>query len=368
MKSNIVFFTLTGEYPDSQGGPAIHLYLLRSRLNALGVSSHLFDFNNRQKSNLVTNMLIAMKNVITSNLIVFNSPPAGVLTFFSVLAKVFRKKSLFICHGGIFFEADGLINGLTRSSVLFQLKTGIVKYTVFPSRSLASFAEKYNLRSQKFVIHNSVDIYEINSAPSRKIVTRNNLLFVGRLARIKGIRELIISFSQLVDVSCNLYIVGSNESLKQYEFESLKNLPGVHYCDGLAHEEVISLMKSIDIVVVPSLMETFSLVTIEAMACGKPVIATNVGAIPEIIKNGYNGILIPSKDAKALSQAILFLINNPLEAERLGKNARGTIQRFFTLDVMIQKYLSIFNGDCSQPNNPLRFEEKKSLLGSKEKR
>jgi glycosyltransferase involved in cell wall biosynthesis len=342
MKSKVTFLTATGVYPQSLGGPAIHLYYLHSKLSQLGLASEVFNFGNLKNiKRAFCRFYTAVRYLKTSNVVVFNSPPAGLLLLMSCLSKILGKKIIYILHGGIFFEVNGLLGKSIQIATLFQLRNGLIDYAVVPSRWLANFIHIYKFKSRVIVIPNGVDLQEIDSLNREKIETKKNILFVGRLAKIKGIAELVHAFSLLRDAGYNLYMVGPNEDLDQNQMDRIRNVPGVHLCGKMNHEKVLSLMKGADIVVVPSLMENFPLVVLEAMACGKPIVATNVGGIPEMIEDHCNGILIPPKDANALARAIFFLMENPDQAKRLGQAARRTIEAYFTSDVMAQDYLKI---------------------------
>ena len=348
MKSKVTFLTATGVYPQSLGGPAVHLYYLQSKLKLVGVTSEVFDFSKFKNFKVFCRFFAISRHLKTSNVLIFNSPPTGLLFLIFCLGKMLRKKTVYICHGGVFFEVKGLMGKAVRAILLFQLRNGIIDCTVFPSNWLAKFVNQYKIKSKVTVIHNSIDVQEIDSHPPEKMATKNNILFVGRLAKIKGIAELVDAFSLLKDSGCNLYIIGPNEDLSQNQIDKIQNVLGVHLCGKMKHETILSLMKGADIVVVPSLMENFSLVVLEAMACGKPVVATNVGGIPEIIESNYNGILIPPKDSDALAKAISFLIRNPTQARRLGEAAERTIKEHFTSDIMIQKYSKVIDNNCFQ--------------------
>jgi len=78
----------------------------------------------------------------------------------------------------------------------------------------------------------------------------------------------------------------------------------------------------------PSLTETTSLSTLEAMACGLPVIVSNVGCLREYIKEKYNGLLFPKNNSYVLYEKLKFLIENPSLREEIGKNARKTTENF----------------------------------------
>ena len=96
-------------------------------------------------------------------------------------------------------------------------------------------------------------------------------------------------------------------------------------------------MREIDISVLPSLSESFSNTLLESMANGVPVVATNVGGNPEIVTDGVNGILVPSKDPAALSRAIAQLLDCPELARRLGEAARAKVVKDFSVDSLLRR-------------------------------
>ncbi|MBI5408623.1 MAG: glycosyltransferase family 4 protein [Nitrospirae bacterium] len=99
----------------------------------------------------------------------------------------------------------------------------------------------------------------------------------------------------------------------------------------LAHRpDVPELMKSMDIYVQPSFWETFGITIAEAMFSGLPVIATDVGGIPEVVVSGETGILVPAEDSKALTNALFKLLENPALAKSMGERGRETAVSRFT--------------------------------------
>lgn len=344
MKPVITFLTATGIYPLSLGGPAVHLGYLYSKMKEIGIASDVFDFSNlRSFKRTLRRFFDATRHLATGNIIIFNSPPIRLLFLMSCLSKMLGKRTIFICHGGIFFEVEGLLNVIDRATLLFQLRTGIIGYTVVPSRWLAKFIDQHKIKSKVLVIPNAVDLKEIDSYPIARLATKSNILFLGRLAKIKGITTLMDAFSLLTNANYgyNLYIIGPKGDLSQNEIDKMKNIPCVYLLGRVSHERKFALIKAVDMVVVPSLWENFPIVVLEAMSCGKPVIATKVGGIPEVIEDGYNGILVPKQDGGALAKAISLLMQNPFEAKKLGEAAYRTVKERFTIDIMRQNYLKI---------------------------
>ena len=93
------------------------------------------------------------------------------------------------------------------------------------------------------------------------------------------------------------------------------------------------------VIVLPSITESesFGMVLIEAMACKKPVIGSNIGGIPCIIDNDVNGLLVPPKDPEALAKAIIKILKNPKLAKKMGENGYKKVKENFTWDKQIEK-------------------------------
>ena len=112
--------------------------------------------------------------------------------------------------------------------------------------------------------------------------------------------------------------------------ESLGLAGAVHFL-GERHD-VPDLLNAMDIFVLPSYSEGLSLALLEAMAAGKPVVATAVGGTPEVVTEGDNGLLIPPRDAGALAGALERLLTDLALAQHLGANARTHVREHFSLD------------------------------------
>lgn len=108
--------------------------------------------------------------------------------------------------------------------------------------------------------------------------------------------------------------------------------------------DIPSLLAGMDICVLPSLSEGLSNALIEYMAAGRPVVATAVGGNVEVIKDGVNGFLVSSKDPAALAIAIMKLLGDPALAERLGREARATVEMDFDVEKQIKKLEALLEG------------------------
>ena len=109
-----------------------------------------------------------------------------------------------------------------------------------------------------------------------------------------------------------------------------------------SRDDARALLGLVDLVVHPSQQEGFSNAILEAMAAGKPVVATDVGGNPEAVVDGVTGLLVPPGDPGGLATAIIRLLGDPASREAFGKAGRARAAELFTLDGMIRKYEGLY--------------------------
>ena len=150
---------------------------------------------------------------------------------------------------------------------------------------------------------------------------RHGAVFTGRLAPEKGVTTLVEAWASL-DV--RLDIVGSGPLLEPLRARA-SDLPTVRFRGQLPHAEVFGVIADAGFLVFPTeWLEPIGLGIIEAMACGRPVVASDIGAVSEIVEDGYNGLLVPPGDVGALRAAVASLQQNHALRGALGRNARRT--------------------------------------------
>jgi len=162
----------------------------------------------------------------------------------------------------------------------------------------------------------------------------------------KGIEYLIKAVPLVLkEVPKTVFIIGGDGSLRSYH-ESLAKELGVSentlFTGYIPQEELPHFYAACDVFVIPSVVEAFGLVTIEAMACGKPVIGTNVGGIPDIIKDGVNGFLVEPKDVSVLAEKITILVNDSNLSKRMGKAGRETAEKKFNSENRVVKIIELY--------------------------
>ena len=123
------------------------------------------------------------------------------------------------------------------------------------------------------------------------------------------------------------------------ESERLKGVK-VHFVGN--QDDVARWYSAADVVAVPSYTESFGLVAVEAMVCAKPLVASNIEGLAEIVEDGVNGLLFPPGNAAELANAILRLIRSPEYSRELGENAKRTVLDRFTLERMIDGWIDCY--------------------------
>ncbi|MFH1710131.1 MAG: glycosyltransferase [bacterium] len=196
------------------------------------------------------------------------------------------------------------------------------------------------IRSNKaLVVHNSVDISDLRHLDPDRIRLEFNIknkiiVFIGSLEERKGIKYLIKAFPLIKGSvpEAKLLIVGKPLPGQKGYRNMLKTLAkdeNILFAGG--RPDVYDIIAAGDILVAPSLSEPFGRVIVEAMACGKPVVATNVGGIPEIIEDGKTGILVPPKDEKSLATAIIKLFASKDLADSMAAAGRKKAELSFNI-------------------------------------
>jgi len=164
---------------------------------------------------------------------------------------------------------------------------------------------------------------------------------------LKGIHILIqatkLVIQQIPDAK--LLIIGRGRYKGQLEkLVSELGLEGkVEFVDHVPQIALRDYLRMCGVLVLPSLSEGWGRVLIEAMACGKPVIGTNVGGIPNLIHDGVNGFLTPPNDPEALAEKIIYVLSHEDEAARMGAEGREFVARTFSTEKYVEGYVSVLD-------------------------
>ncbi len=168
---------------------------------------------------------------------------------------------------------------------------------------------------------------------------------IGAIEKNKGQRYLLEAIAKLKtegigNIVCIVCGTGpEEENLKRFVYE--KGIADIVLFLGY-RDDIPRILKILDIIIITSFHESFSMSTVEAMAMEVPVIATNVGGIPEVVDNGKTGILVPPGNVDALCKAMKYLIQNPEIGINMGKKGRQRVLERFTIEENVRKTEQIF--------------------------
>lgn len=261
-------------------------------------------------------------------------------------------KIVFTVHGWAFNEQRNIA---VRSAIwLISAVTSLLANDVIVlSRSeeaQASFMP-FARRKTRLIRNGITETEMLPRGEARELIAKNRCetlprLWIGTIAELnrnKGIEYLIKAFAGLKSPA-TLCIIGNGE-----EKEELKALAEkLQIADSTIFagfkEDAAKYLKAFDIFVLPSLKEGLSYSLLEAGTAGLPAVATSVGGIPEVISDMETGILVKPKDAKEISNALFFFMQNPEKCVELGGKLKRRISEEFSLSKMIGRTIAIYEG------------------------
>lgn len=209
-------------------------------------------------------------------------------------------------------------------------------------------------KNKVIVIHNGIDINKFNGNLYDREKARGSLSIgvadvvvgvVGRLSPEKGL-ECFLEAAAKVSRKCTeskFIIVGDGPCKTILEEKAREwGISDKVIFTGFSGD-VPQLLSAMDVFVSSSLFEPFGIAILEAMSMSKPVVATNVGGIPEMIISDVTGILVPPNDAEALYTAIIQLLNDPDKRNMFGQNGRKRIEEYFATQVLVNKLVKLYD-------------------------
>jgi len=253
---------------------------------------------------------------------------------------------------------------ISRSSHLFRNGKIIRKFNFF-DRIYLSFMRKITsnisavISPSKYLMNyhlnhgffKSCNRYVVpNGIPLKEYVAKRGIgkefIFLGQIVEHKGPQIAVKAFKNLRDADAKLHIVGKGPYLDKLR-EIAGNDQRIIFYGFVPENELEKFFKKCSYIIVPSLWnEIFGLVIIEGLTKGLPVIASNVGAIPELVTNGFNGFLFEPGDADSLYHIIKELVNDENILSKLSIEAINSSRRF-SLETQVENTLDIFHKTAS---------------------
>jgi phosphatidylinositol alpha-mannosyltransferase len=237
------------------------------------------------------------------------------------------------------------------------------------SEPAKAYASKY-VSGEFTIIPNGVDLRRFH--PGVKPMPgyddgKINILFVGRLEKRKGANYLLNAYARLKKEypDIRLIIVGPGVNLRRrYEFKvRLSRLKDVVFTGGVPYEELPRYYQTADIFCAPATgKESFGIVLLEAMALGKPIVATSNAGYASVVADGEQGLLVPPKNIKALAEALKRLIEDGSLRGKLGANGLETVQSY-DWPLVAQRILDYYEQAARSRDVPQNTTEKQITAG-----
>jgi len=207
------------------------------------------------------------------------------------------------------------------------------------------------------IIPNGIDLSEYAELPPKGVFKKKFnipedkkiILYLGRIHITKGIDFLVRAYAYLINEmhfkDAVLVIAGPDDGYLK-EVRELTDRLGVSkrvlFTGPLYGRDKLEAYVDSEFYVLPSRYETFPMTILEAYACGKPVIASNIGGLRELVDDGKTGLLIDVGDVDQLARAIFSLLNNEVEIKEMGSMGRQYVKSNFSIEKVVEKLEKVY--------------------------
>lgn len=236
---------------------------------------------------------------------------------------------------------------LKRVNQLFAVspseKEAFTKLVSIPSEKITVVPNGVNLKEI-----DRIGLSEVNRLRDRLNPDKKTILFVGRITPVKGVDILIDAVSKIGDIDLQLLIIGPVEDRRYFQLLQQqikdKGLEEVVKFRPASRPEALAAFYICDVFVLPTRGEVFGIVLAEAMAYKKPVIGTNIGGLPDLIKDGQNGLLFELENSSDLASKIVYLLTHTEEASKIGRRAREVVESEYSWETNVVRVEEIYMG------------------------
>ena len=353
-------------YPPDPGGPATYARLLETGLPARGMEVALVKFSDVRKYPKLVRHAAYFWHVFRTTRrgdIVLALDPVSVGLPALVAARLRRATFVVKIVGDYAWEQGVQRFGITDTldhfvrreqipsqvSFLCRIQEHVAKSAravIVPSEYLKGIVSVWGVRPERIeVVYNAIELEEGGKVPAGQLeLPKPVIATVGRLVPWKRVGGIIDAVASLpIGMGASLVVVGDGPNRGMLEAQAKQQLESRGLFTGaIGHIDTLAAIRAADIFVLNSTYEGLSHVLIEALMLGKPIIATSVGGNDELITNEENGLLIPAKDTRALTEVLERLLSDTKLREQLGKNALSARERF-SVERMLAHTVSILD-------------------------
>jgi len=264
-----------------------------------------------------------------------------------IITKLLRKKGILLFSGSLiqtsFARNDNFGKILQiMSKINCFLANNIILYSkrLISEWGLELYKDKMLISHRHFIDFNKFKMtIEYNKR-------EKNIAYIGRFEHEKGIMNLISALPMLLEEiqGLKIYLIGKGSLEKEIDtFLIQKGITDrVEIIDWIDHDNLPIFLNKCKLIILPSYTEGLPNIMLESMACGTPLIASSIGAIPDIIKDNENGFLLINNDPKTIKKEINYALNNNLLND-ISKESIRTIKRDFTFNKTLARFKKVLN-------------------------
>lgn len=220
------------------------------------------------------------------------------------------------------------------------------KIIIFNQAQADAFCSKYHIKKEN-LFFNRLSIYDVNRVlVDKKIeVRKNEILFFGNVGKYKGIEYLCEAMKLIHDKMPDAHLTVAGGGKYYFDKSEYEALPYITFVNRfIPKEEMVEMYSRAMVVVCPYIEATQSGVIMSAYAFNKPVVATRVGGLPEMVEDGVTGRLVPPRDPSALADVIFSMLSNNEEYERMTKEIEDVYRNGDkSWCAIAEKYIEIIN-------------------------
>jgi glycosyltransferase involved in cell wall biosynthesis len=269
-----------------------------------------------------------------------------------VFAAKLKRVKIILYAGGSASKNMKCNGGLIRRYILFaifrileNLSFAFSDEIIIESKSSLEFEGLKRYRDKVVVsgIYVDTDIFSCETEIKKR---KDKIGYIGILSELKGVLNFVKAISDISEERDKIkFLVGGDgplrDKIEEYLDENDLN-DNVKFIGWISHDELPEYLNELKLIVLPSYTEGLPNILLEAMACGTPVLATPVGAIPDLIKDGETGFIMENNLPECIAKNVIRALNHP-NLEKIAENARKLVEKEFTYATTMKRYRKILD-------------------------
>ncbi len=325
--------------------------IFEKKLTEAGIKINPVSMTNRYNLGIISRL----KKIIKTKEVQIVHSQGGRADFFARIAA--RISNVPIIISSMAMLVEGYDVSILRKGLYVSIdrltERWVNKFTVLSEAMRRSLIERHKIPPENIVkIYNGIEIEEYNPdlkelrnkklEVRRELGLKNDVPVIGAIGRLvwqKGFEYLIRAAPEVLKKcpEARFLIVGEGSLKNKLILTSEKlNVADRIIFTGF-RTDIKEILASIDVLAMPSLLEGLPMVLLEAMAMAKPIVATRIDGVIEVLENSKTGLLVPAKNSHALAEAIVGILNDQAKANFLGQNAREAAKEKFSVKKMVKQ-------------------------------